>query len=202
VHRTWQGFAVFIAALLLAAGPSRAALIEADWLAAGDGLLTVDPDTGLQWLDWTASTNLSVDQVMAQLGSGGTFDGFRYATEAEVTQLYVDAGIPDAPGITAANLIPVQELLALVGVTGTGGLGPFAIGWTASFSGGLRVQASLTDRSDDLGQATFVTVLGFGDDFATSTWGHALVRVVPEPGTASLFAVSLALLAVVRRRLR
>jgi hypothetical protein len=43
-----------LAACALAAAclgtPSQAALIQADLLAPGDGLLTVDTDSGLEWL--------------------------------------------------------------------------------------------------------------------------------------------------------
>ena len=52
-----------------------------------------DTQTGLTWLPLTDTINMSFLQVSAQLGPGGEFAGFRYATVAEVETLWADAGL-------------------------------------------------------------------------------------------------------------
>jgi len=46
-----------------------------------------DTASGLDWLDVTASVNLSMQQVKANFGSGGLYSGWRYATGNEFNQL-------------------------------------------------------------------------------------------------------------------
>lgn len=46
-----------------------------------------DTTSGLDWLDVTASINMSYNDVSNQLGNGGLFDGWRYATGDEFNTL-------------------------------------------------------------------------------------------------------------------
>jgi len=56
---------ILVAAVLLAhADRSHAVLMGADLLNPGDSLLTRDTATGLDWLDLTATTNLSVNDIL------------------------------------------------------------------------------------------------------------------------------------------
>jgi hypothetical protein len=68
-----------------------------------NGSFTTDTATGLDWLDITATLNQSYDQVTAQLGSGGSLQGWRYATGVEFNSLVSDylglSVVPD--GVTA-----------------------------------------------------------------------------------------------------
>ena len=75
---------------LLAAAPAHAALITTDWLVPGDGLVVRDTTSGLEWLNLTQTANLSYAQVSAELGAGGGFEGWRYASNAEVVGLFGD----------------------------------------------------------------------------------------------------------------
>jgi hypothetical protein len=59
--------------------------------------LTRDTSTGLDWLDTTLSANLSYNQVSSQFGPGGLFEGFRYATLAEIAVFWSNAGISPVP---------------------------------------------------------------------------------------------------------
>lgn len=70
-----------------------AAIVSTDWKIAGDNLLSHDTVTGLYWLDLTETAGLSRDYVITQFGTGGDFDGFRYATIAEVVGLWSNFGI-------------------------------------------------------------------------------------------------------------
>jgi hypothetical protein len=54
--------------------------------------ITRDTNTGLFWLDVTVTRELSHDQVAAQFNVGGTYQGFRYATTAELEQLITNFG--------------------------------------------------------------------------------------------------------------
>ena len=56
------------------------------------GNITRDTDTGLDWLDVTETRGLSYNQVTAQFGAGGDYEGFRYATAAELDQLLLNFG--------------------------------------------------------------------------------------------------------------
>ena len=79
--RTLLVAGMFAASIL--GSEANSAIVEADWQAVNDGLLTEDTSTGLKWLDLTETANMSFNDVSALLGAGGTFDGFRYATSAE-----------------------------------------------------------------------------------------------------------------------
>jgi len=76
--------------LLLVSGQVNAALMEQDLFSAGDGLVTFDSMTGLQWLDVTETVGLSYGDV---LNSQYITDlSFRYATQQELISLYDHAG--------------------------------------------------------------------------------------------------------------
>lgn len=88
---------------ILTASLSQAALIERDWLAPGDALLTYDPNTGLEWLDVSQTilsrfstsriTDEAADDAILQLQPGGALEGFNLASRADVEQLAVSAGV-------------------------------------------------------------------------------------------------------------
>lgn len=78
---------------LFAAAPVNAALINVDWQSAGDGLLVRDTDTGLEWLKLTKTVGRSYTQVAGQFAAGGEFAGLRYASNAEVVDLFDEFGI-------------------------------------------------------------------------------------------------------------
>ena len=109
----------------LAANADTEQLVSRDDATHGLDSITIDTQSGLEWLDLTKSTNLSADVVATQLGVGGDFDGFRYASIAELTELFGHAGIPDVsfgPGAqTGPNFAPVSNLLSLLGVTAPAG---------------------------------------------------------------------------------
>jgi hypothetical protein len=94
--------------LLLASGTARADLYD-------EGLITYDDESGLEWLDLTATKGWSVDKVLAS--DYVQEDGFRYATAAEVVELFVAAGIPAIGSSSTTNTDGVTLLLDLMGVT-------------------------------------------------------------------------------------
>lgn len=56
------------------------------------GNITRDTSTGLDWLDVTETAGLPYDLVRAEMGVGGAYEGYRYATMAELDQLIINFG--------------------------------------------------------------------------------------------------------------
>ncbi len=71
-----------------ASTPAQSALILQDWLTPGDGYIVRDTNTNLEWLNLTQSNGLSYSYVTSQFGSGGQFEGMRYASNNEVITLW------------------------------------------------------------------------------------------------------------------
>jgi hypothetical protein len=89
-----------------------------------NGTYLSDTNTGLDWLDVTATVNMSYSDVSTQLGAGGLFEGWRYATAAEFGTL-VDGTTAITTGITGPGQTYVysesdttaRELISLMGDT-------------------------------------------------------------------------------------
>lgn len=110
-------------ALSLLSSTADATLIEQDFISGnGDGLVTFDSQTGLRWLDLSASAGRSFNEVSTEFGLGGDFEGFRYATNEEILMLWQNAGLVDIDlagfgNFTEANYIPARNLIDLIGST-------------------------------------------------------------------------------------
>ncbi len=200
--------AAIVAAATAVTATANAALTSEDWQNPGDGLLTVDSDTGLRWLDWSYTVNRSYNDVFSQLGAGGEFEGFRYATESEMRTLYANAGavsIAPIDGTDVGNIPALNLLSSLLGDT-------FASGSEAIY--GLEGNAS--EQASSLGDWPFsgpahhmvsafnyatgqiaVRWLNLEDTTAADFAGSALV-LIPAPGTAVLAAFGG--LVMIRRR--
>lgn len=76
------------AALLVMSGMSHAGFVHTDWETEGDQLATLHEETGIEWLKVTNTLGMSVDQVLAQTGAGGQFDGWRLPTAQEIVDLW------------------------------------------------------------------------------------------------------------------
>lgn len=65
--------------------------------SAGDlwylGETTIDKQTGYQWLALSETVGLSYNEVTAQMGAGGQFEGYRYASQREVLSFMQRAGV-------------------------------------------------------------------------------------------------------------
>jgi hypothetical protein len=66
---------LLVASLLMRSQASMAAFVSHDLHSSGDGLVTLDTATNLEWLDVTASLQRSYNDVVSQLGPGGNFQG-------------------------------------------------------------------------------------------------------------------------------
>jgi len=79
---------VTFACLAVVSFNAGAALVPADLNTPGDGLITRDTVTGLEWLDVTETAGLSYNNAL----TSSLIDlGFRYADNNEVTQLFNQA---------------------------------------------------------------------------------------------------------------
>jgi hypothetical protein len=82
--------------LLLGAVPAASEVVELDLYAAGDGLLSWDTETNLQWLDLTATTNTSWAEIDGDHG-GWLSAGFRRASGEEICTLFRNIGFVSEP---------------------------------------------------------------------------------------------------------
>lgn len=226
--------------LVLAAAlssPASAALITQDWQSLGDGLLTVDTSTSLAWLDLTASQLYGLGPggrslgsfrfANSEIGPGGRFDGFRFATLAEVNTLFLDAGFPiiialgtpfflgpDSPlggSVGDARTDAVTNFIGLFGQTDClptcyGAAGAFGIIGDDAGDPGVKLVAGpwhyFSPGTRDILAYGFVRLDdagGFGSFLVSST--AAAVASVPEPWTITLFGPGIFALRALRRRI-
>jgi hypothetical protein len=74
-------------AVLVFGVQSASALLVTDNSRFGANTLIQDTNTGLSWLRLDQTVGRSFSDVASQLGSGGTYEGFRVATYAEASSL-------------------------------------------------------------------------------------------------------------------
>ena len=93
--------------------PATADLIEIDLLSAGDKLITLDTDTGLEWLDVSLTANITYNAITSGAAVGGLGGlnpivnfGFIHATPDQTGSLFLNAGIAAPNSFTTANFAP------------------------------------------------------------------------------------------------
>ena len=210
LRRTVCVSAAHIAVLLLVAAPASADLGEADLLAPGDGLLTVDSASGLEWLDLTETTGQTYDAVLAGFGGFTTTLGFRFATASEVSALYTNAGVNDQTNTYAVeNFAGVGVLLQLLGCTAVcSGNTPFEQG-LADFEPFDPLICDSPFVQQRLSTEEARAAFSFGREkaaFSNAAVGSFLVRAtvvqsvpqLPGPGIAALAALLLGALWLTR----
>jgi hypothetical protein len=128
--------AVFLFGVAAEAG---AALSSKDLTTTGDGQLTYDSDTGLSWLDLTATVGQSYNQILAGYGGFTTVLGFRYATADEVGRLFSNAGVTQTNWVWGywnfnnPGYLANSSLVSLLGITYPfDGLSTYGFGLTGS----------------------------------------------------------------------
>jgi hypothetical protein len=166
---------------------------------------TFDPNTGLRWLDLTLSTNRNYIGVSANFGAGGTFEGYRYATAAEVSTLFANAGLTDSYNGSPNSEAPlVQALMLLLGQTIPG---EASVGLTASANPsfpGFRYSGVLALRPWADQQIVCSDCTLIPETAGLDTVGSFLVAgaAAPIPAALPLFATGLGALALLARRRR
>ena len=105
------------ACLIFVSFTVSADLISIDWKIVGDNLITRDTVSGLDWLDLTETNNMSYGQVSEQIGTGGQFAGYRYATNSEVVALWANFGVnldAGTPTYVSSYVDPGIEIAAVL----------------------------------------------------------------------------------------
>ena len=116
-----SGVVAALAAFGLFAPSAEAILVSFDYQTTGDGWITRDTQSGLDWLDIDRTYNKALSDVSVLTGVAGAFPGFRLATVAEFEALYFNAGLTTAfwvgsPNATdAAYLSKARDLQDLLG---------------------------------------------------------------------------------------
>ena len=211
---------VFILTLAYGISNVGAVLISSD-STFGTDTITLDTDTGLQWLDVPLSTAYTYGETLDELQSGGIFDGYRLATQEEVLTLWENSGINTGllGSFVSENYEPIVNLMSYVGVTShNGNLGdgisfdytygnfdngivygePVEEGTWVTLAGisAVPIQESVYDLT---GRASFGTVPFGNDNTSHGSWLVASTSV-PEPSIVILFATGLIGLGFMRRR--
>jgi hypothetical protein len=202
------------AALLMGiwAGPASAELVSQDLLATGDGLITLDTSSGAQWLDFSLTRGLSLEEVLAlDLVSA---QGFRLASEEQVRGMWREAGVTlvgDFPNY--ASVAQTNRLHALFGTTGaragygdSDGDGPYYIATDGSagrlYQGSFGTPSSLSFYallavSDD-GVAAYANLIGGSLPSRDPSLAWYMVKPVPLPASFWLLASAAGLLGLRR----
>ncbi len=205
------------AGLLAASFNASAMPVSVDWQSAGDGLITFDAASGLEWLDLTYTTNRSYNDISSKFGAGLEFEGWRYANSGELAGLWTEfGGNGSYTGWSSANNGLVDTITALMGET-----------WCLSSpcaQNGRGSQGILADSNGTY--ANFYAYMYDSDgtstlDLLSNRWGTVstaaefarygsyLVREsapgsvpVPEPSIAVLMASALIAFGAVKRKSR
>lgn len=60
-----------------------------------NGTYVSDTESGLDWLDWEMTANMTFDFVQSELGTGGLFDGWQVASSDDINSVNPDRIIND-----------------------------------------------------------------------------------------------------------
>lgn len=166
--------------------------------APQDGFnITLDTETGLEWLDVTLSTNRVIPDVRANQAPGGDFAGFRFAWLPEVELLVEHLEIANSGGEDPA----VTRAIELLG--DTEGAVPI-LGQLASLNAifveaypGANWFLDISDHTEgaivpDRAEFGYASTQIFSE--APVDWmGYAMVRSTPVPEPSAFALASLAL---------
>jgi len=82
-------FKTIISACLISFSVNASAdIISVDWETPGDGLITRDTNSGLEWLDLTVTVGRSANDIRSQILAGGEFEGWRFANAFNVETFF------------------------------------------------------------------------------------------------------------------
>jgi hypothetical protein len=217
---THRLIALAIFALVLALSPrtAPAAVMERDWLAPGDGLLTFDNINNREWLDISvtlleqfpgSTLEERYQAVVAETAGGGLFEGFRVAGEVDVIALANSAGVDTTKTDYTTNGGSVDELIRLFGMPvklfGDELVASYAfVDAYADRPTPVRAAMIFVSLPPPLEPPPFPPIgtafvnVGRGDGIGASTTGVGLLRAaVPEPAATRILAVSVVMLSAV-----
>lgn len=172
---------------------SKAALINS-------GIFTTDTVSGLDWLDFSATKDLSTTYVSENFATGGRYAGWRFAEFHEVKALFDNAGATgpyDGTYSTVAFNGAASTLISLMGATHSvaGVYNSASVHFSGNIVpelGGFMIREWIPNSQFDL---LDIRQIMFATGGAEIGKAHALVRTtaasVPEPPTLFLFSIAL-----------
>lgn len=178
----------------LVALSSNAELRVVDLKAPGDGLLTQDSRTGLEWLDWGQSVGMSISQAEK------LWDGFRVASQGDYLSLLDSFGLSNTSEY-GQSLEAAKMFVSYVNTDLTS-CSPGAYHRMLQFACGIY---RAEDGSTALVNVGWVNARGgyagdlFGtqaSEYASAGYGSLLVRdtvvaSIPEPSSVMLYGAGL-----------
>ena len=172
---------------------------QAALIANGD--FTTDTDTGLDWLDHSVTAGLSFNQVTAELGAGGLFEGWQVATLDQAHTFLTNAGWigPFDPG-NVSNVGFVANFKALTTSLLDDPAGDFgALSFTDDFADQLGSDRFVDDQGTGITNYSFTTPID--PSIAHQDTGTFLVHTsaIPVPAALWLFLSGLAGLSGIAR---
>jgi hypothetical protein len=188
-----------VAILFAASAPCISASIVAD--TSPYGAIARDTATGLEWLNLTETVGRSFSDISGRFGAGGEFEGFRYATQAEVAALFVNLSLVANGAVTGDGGATALAAIALLGDT------PAPNGTAGIYSSSGTPDVATVFVKFFPRPASSVTKVG-GQPMAASAssqfTGSFLVRgeINPEPAAIAVWGGLLAGVALVVRRNR
>ncbi|MBV1877667.1 MAG: PEP-CTERM sorting domain-containing protein [Pseudomonadales bacterium] len=199
---------------------AHATIVSTNHADFGIDSITYDSDQGLGFLDLTFTKARAFIDVANELGTGGDFEGFRYATEVEVISLINNYGFNPAAVAGAKRIgnTGVDQLSGLVSLLGTtdslDNLYLGSSGMTSNSRTAFGVTGPSTVRIFDIlagqthigGDESDIVLSNQAFSFTeagNSSYGSYLVTSnvsVPEPSTIVLLGLGLAGLGYSRKR--
>ncbi len=216
-HCSFNRFILISLALLgLSVSSANAALTSGTDTTFGADSITIDSETGLEWLDLTYSTNISFNDMTGRLSEAGNdFEGWRYATKDEIDAFWISGG-SDGPCDSSCAptwMIPLMQLWGTTPVKWATPSGTFEECVAPCYANRFLTGEIDPDDSWDDGHmygamgvnpvydpvigSAYSTLWTPGDYFADPSYASALVRggvpvtVVPVPAAIWLFGTAL-----------
>jgi hypothetical protein len=173
-------------------------------LPSADGnSITTDANSGLDWLDPSATIGKSFNDVSSLLANDPSYAGFRYATRIEIAQFFADLPVPLLTSPTFADVINYDggasylSGASFFGVTSDTPNAVQTLGFTADVYAGSSSSAHyLFDAQRNTGSVIFsATSQAASDDthgdLSLGSWlvRDSLQSAVPEPSTWAMMIV-------------
>lgn len=168
-----------------------------------NGNYTTDTATGLGWLDLTETTDLSYDYISSQFGSGGEFEGYRYANESDINTFFANAGaLGPFNGNSSDNQAGLTTLFDLWGETQSYPTSQNAYFLTADLLDPESVWHGTIQLSDANGSYINTHYISQALDYPHFQIGSALIKptALPVPASAWLFGSALMGLVGINRK--